>query len=72
MRLALPPIKSASVIFFYVAFGINFFGFLNFSLWMMVADRINMHLGEKQLEAVLRQDFEWFDTHNPDEIKYIE
>ena len=47
-------IKSVAVIFFYVAIGIIFFGFLNFGLWMMVADRIGMHFREKYLEAVLR------------------
>lgn len=34
----------------------------------MVAERIGMHFREKYLEAVLRQDVEWFDTSNPAEI----
>ncbi len=61
-------IKNISIVFFYVAAGILFFGFLNFGLWMMVAERIGMHFRVKYLEAVLRQDVEWFDTTNPAEI----
>lgn len=61
-------IKDVSLIFFYVAAALFIFGFLNFGLWMMVAERIGMHFREKYLEAVLRQDVQWFDTTNPAEI----
>ena len=61
-------IQDVAVIFFYLAAISLFFGFLSFGLWMMVAERIGMHFREKYLEAVLRQDVEWFDTNNPAEI----
>ena len=61
-------IKGVALIFFYMAAGLFTFGFLSFGLWMMVAERIGMHFREKYLEAVLRQDVEWFDTNNPAEI----
>ena len=61
-------IKSVAIIFFYLAAGLFLFGFLNFGLWMTVAERIGMHFRVRYLEAVLRQDVEWFDTSNPAEI----
>ena len=61
-------IKRVSIFFFYVALALALLGFLNFGLWMMIGERIGLHLREKYLEAVLRQDVEWFDTSNPIEI----
>ena len=49
-------IKDVSIFFFYVALALALLGFLNFGLWMMIGERVGLHLREKYLEAVLRQD----------------
>ena len=37
-------IKRVSIFFFYVALALAVLGFLNFGLWMMIGERIGLHL----------------------------
>ena len=64
-------IKSASFPFFYLLAPIFFFGFVSFALWILVGERVGIHFRVKYLEAVLRQDVEWFESINPAEIPSI-
>ena len=38
---------------------------------MLIGERVSIHFREKYLEAVLRQDVEWFEKRNPAEIPTI-
>ena len=58
-------IKSVSLVFFYIAVPVFIFGFINFGLWTLVGERVSIHFREKYLEAVLKQDVEWYETTNP-------
>ena len=54
-----------SLVFFYIAVPVFIFGFINFGLWTLVGERVSIHFREKYLEAVLKQDVEWYETTNP-------
>ena len=53
---------------FYIGAAIFVTSYLMFAFWMMLGERVAIQIRVAYFRAVLRQDVEWFDTSNPQEL----